>query len=550
MNTASAFLLLIAAAVAWVAFRSTRMPPFPGRFHFVLMHMAAAWWALAAALEWHMPDPGGKVLWAELAWPGIVLAPAGWTFFVWSYVNGRRIRRERLLVGLAAAFAAATLLIALTNGRHHLLYTSIHPMAGGPANELVYEHGPWFFLVTAVLYFGMLVTVFAAVSALHRAPSLYRSHYLALIAAIALPWIGNIIYVSGSGTLFAFDPTPFGLIAAGAVFGFLIQRRDFVDLPPIARNALVDHLPDAVIVLDPNGVIVEANRAACILAGADVAPVGRHMRDLPVLSAVTDPLHWSELPTGGQVWEASIRPASSIEVRRIPLLQAGRMVGAMLVLRDISDRKQMENQLRLALEALERRLSANMELQNRLREDAIRDPLTGVYNRRFFEEMRDDLLADAEAREWPIAAVILDLDHFKKLNDEHGHQAGDATLRAIGGLLQKSVRKTDFVFRIGGEEFLVLMPGMGAEQGIERVERWAAAFRRLTSERRHGVEPATFSAGVAAYPEDGRDWETLVRRADEALYRAKLKGRNRVVGYGQADDAGPDPSVGRDSRAA
>ncbi len=536
-NPAPVLLLLAVLATAWIAYRGRRLPPFPGRDKLVMMHMAAAWWAFAAGMETLSSAPAEKILWAELAWPGIVLAPAGWAFFVWSYVNGRAPRRERLFIGVAALVAAVTTVVALTNDQHHLLYASTRLAGPEPGAAVLYEHGPWFFIVTGILYLVMLATVVITVSELQRAPTLYRMHYLGLLGAVGLPWIANILYVAGAWRLFDFDPTPFAFLVSGLIFQALLARREFVSLPPIARNALLDALPDPVFVIDAHGLVVEVNDAAHVLPDMPEDPVGTRVAELGTLVELAGPLLDSSLSPVAASREAECRSIGrQFEIRRIPLAHRGRVVGTMLILRDVTDRKHMEGQLRLAVETLERRLTANVDLQNRLREETIRDPLTGVYNRRFFDEVRSDLLADARLRSWPIAAVILDLDHFKRLNDEHGHQAGDATLRATGALLLKSIRKSDFVFRIGGEEFLAILPGMDAGGAVERVERWAAAFRRMTAEARHGVVPSTFSAGVAAFPDHASDWEQLIRCADRALYSAKSAGRNRVVSFADLDD--------------
>ena len=174
---------------------------------------------------------------------------------------------------------------------------------------------------------------------------------------------------------------------------------------------------------------------------------------------------------------------------------------------------------------------SNLRLRESLLQQSIRDPLTGLFNRRHLEETLDLELHRATRRGEPISAVMFDVDHFKRYNDLHGHDAGDAVLRALGNLVQTHIRAGDVACRFGGEEFLLLQPGLGAEDARSRAEslRQAVSSLSLTN---HGVElgSITVSMGVATYPEHAHDRAALLKRADEALYRAKQEGRNRVVG--------------------
>ncbi|GIX30556.1 MAG: hypothetical protein KatS3mg124_1028 [Porticoccaceae bacterium] len=157
-------------------------------------------------------------------------------------------------------------------------------------------------------------------------------------------------------------------------------------------------------------------------------------------------------------------------------------------------------------------------------------PLTGLYNRRFADEALALGVAAAARRGEPYAVALLDLDHFKALNDTHGHRAGDQALAAVAAEFRRTLRRSDVVCRYGGEEFLVLMPGTSLAQAVEVVDRLRAAVERLLLDLPDGRRlQITLSAGVAAHPEQGADPDNLVRWADTALYAAKRAGRNRVV---------------------
>ena len=187
-----------------------------------------------------------------------------------------------------------------------------------------------------------------------------------------------------------------------------------------------------------------------------------------------------------------------------------------------------------------------LSLQEKLRVQSIRDPLTGLFNRRYLEESLVRELARCQRRGLSFSVLMLDVDHFKRFNDTHGHPGGDALLAALGKLLQTQLRAEDIACRYGGEEFTVLLPEAGAEQASLRAEQLLQAIRALRVEHMgHELPAVTASIGIAVAGRDGA--EHLLQRADQALYRAKQEGRDRVVvdGQVQASAAGPDGGCDR-----
>jgi diguanylate cyclase (GGDEF)-like protein len=173
---------------------------------------------------------------------------------------------------------------------------------------------------------------------------------------------------------------------------------------------------------------------------------------------------------------------------------------------------------------------SNLKLRETLRQQSVRDPLTGLYNRRFLEETLDRELARLERKNLPLSLIMIDVDHFKSFNDTFGHEAGDAVLRDLGGILQRHVRGGDIACRYGGEEFTIVLPEASLDIGRQRAEmlRDAARELRLVYDGK-SLGAVTLSLGVACFPEHGRRREHLLQVADAALYEAKNGGRNRVV---------------------
>jgi diguanylate cyclase (GGDEF)-like protein len=190
----------------------------------------------------------------------------------------------------------------------------------------------------------------------------------------------------------------------------------------------------------------------------------------------------------------------------------------------------------LRIKALQEELAA---ANATLRKMSQTDGLTGVDNRRHVEERLTEMFEHATRLAEPLAVVMCDVDHFKSVNDTHGHQAGDAVLRQVAEILRDSAREIDRVGRYGGEEFLVILPAASVEDALGFAERVRAAIAGREFVYEGGTLRRTLSAGAAAWPHpDIRHQEALVKAADDALYVAKERGRNRVVAYGTEEFLG------------
>lgn len=172
---------------------------------------------------------------------------------------------------------------------------------------------------------------------------------------------------------------------------------------------------------------------------------------------------------------------------------------------------------------------ANLRLQEALRVQSIRDPVTGLYNRRYLEESLEREISRARRQHQPLAIVMIDIDHFKHFNDTYGHEAGDAILAEVGKLLISEVRADDIPCRYGGEEFCLVMPGATLDVAQARAESLRLAVKSLrVNARGQTLGPITLSAGVACFPTHGLSSAAVVNAADAALYQAKSSGRDRI----------------------
>ncbi|MGH6961079.1 MAG: diguanylate cyclase [Dongiaceae bacterium] len=171
----------------------------------------------------------------------------------------------------------------------------------------------------------------------------------------------------------------------------------------------------------------------------------------------------------------------------------------------------------------------NHRLREELRMQSIRDPLTGLFNRRYLEESLELEVGRAARAQATIGVIMFDVDHFKRFDDSFGHDAGDAVLKVVGETLSAGVRRGDIACRFGGEEFTVIAPGASAEDAARRAETLREAVSAITVlHQGRPLGPITCSLGVASFPAQGTTPAEILQAADKALYRAKQAGRNRV----------------------
>ncbi|CDT98057.1 conserved hypothetical protein [Vibrio coralliirubri] len=218
----------------------------------------------------------------------------------------------------------------------------------------------------------------------------------------------------------------------------------------------------------------------------------------------------------------------------IPLTAHGNTIGIMHLYFGVGDIKidPITEQLAFSVSEHLGLALANLSLQEKLRSQALSDPLTGLFNRRFFEQKLEEHSMNSATSEQPLSLLMLDLDHFKRFNDNFGHDAGDFVLKEISALLKQSVSEDEIACRLGGEELAVLLPHYSMQEATEFGQTLCDTVRSMHLEHKGlSLGQLGVSIGVATYPKPASDTESLVKMADNALYMAKDMGRSRVVNY-------------------
>ena len=332
--------------------------------------------------------------------------------------------------------------------------------------------------------------------------------------------------------------------ASGQIAGRLAIWRDVTEEKRaenelrIFRHAL-EQSPSSILITDSDGYIEYVNRQFGQITGYSLEDVrGKTPRILK--SGETPDSNYQKLwqtIKRGEVWEGEVlnrrKDGTTYWAHELiaPVLDADGKVSRFISMQqDITQRKHAESELRLMNTRLQVQLMENEHLHEQLREEAIRDSLTRLFNRRFMEETLDREVSRAVREPFPISVVMMDVDLFKSINDTYGHQAGDTVLQTLGTLLLENTRISDIACRYGGDEMVVVMPGASLQDAAHRAEEWRAAFSLLEFTLGDARVKTTLSLGIASLPDHAQIPNELLGAADKALYRAKSK-RNYVEIY-------------------
>jgi diguanylate cyclase (GGDEF)-like protein/PAS domain S-box-containing protein len=301
----------------------------------------------------------------------------------------------------------------------------------------------------------------------------------------------------------------------------------------------VEQNPAAIFITDPEGRIQYVNPNFVLLTGYSLKDVSgktpRILKSGETQDDVYDNL-WKTIKAG-QVWEAEVlNRKKSGDLYWVHELIApvrdgeGQATHFVAMQQDITERKHTESELRVVNTRLQVQLTEIEALHDQLREEAIRDGLTRLFNRRFMEETLDREISRAERGTLPISVVMMDIDLFKNINDTYGHQAGDTVLQTLGTMLLENTRISDIACRYGGDEMLVVMPGAMQDMAVARAEEWRTAFSLMEFTFGEEKIKTTLSLGIASFPDQARNPIELLTAADKALYWAKTR-RNQLQCY-------------------
>lgn len=507
----NAFSVLAVLAVFWDKGAFARRPALTALMFATFVYVFGYALEMAGfALEWKR-----YALLVEYA--GIVAVPPLLLEVVGSFGGVGWLRRWEVRI-LTWGLSVATYLTFATSGRHELFYAGLAVVPDGPLRNLVVDPGPVYLALQGYLAVSIFGANVVLIRAWLRSDRSGRGPLFTLMVASLLPWFASLAYLLG-WTPWNLDGPPFLLLPLSLLILWSVRTQALTELRPIARDRVVERLRDPVLVLGHDDRIVDVNAAArALLLRIEPAyePEGRP------LAAFDGLAHWAGRPAIAVPKRPSEGVLRSTGDRDDELHLDGRVLRAELT--EILDGRGRSSGRVLTLHDV----TTYERMQSRLTTLATTDPLTGLPNRRRLFDVARRWIEREGPKGTPLAVVVLDLDHFKHVNDTWGHEAGDRVLRRLAQVIAVEVRSGDMVARLGGEEFVILLPGARVDVARSIAERIRTAIEGTTVHTPQASITVTASLGLAVRTEGAYAFEALLKEADDALYRAKMAGRNRI----------------------
>ena len=534
-------LILNALLALFLAYQLRRQSDAPGRNSMIWMLVMLAVWAFCYAMITLSPTLEDKIFWLKLENIGILTVPSFWFLFVLHYTqfDGWLNKFTSALFFVIPVIALAAI---FNPSWFHHFYSSVQPLSENQG-PLVISRGPVYYLSLAQSYILYLTGIGLLLWRFIQYRNVFRRQVFILIGAVLIPFLINLFYQFAPGIIpehsVRIDLTPISFTITAFLLSIVIFGLRLFDLIPIARYKVLENIPQMVFVIDAQDRVLDANivaqnsleKSLDEIVGGDVIEVFRQWPELINRFLTTHEAH-EEIQIPGD-------PPRTLEIIVSALYNRFKQLeGRIIVAHDVTHRKRLENELKYANVILEKQLEDIKQLREELQEQAIRDPLTNVYNRRFLADAMDRELAQAGRSEKPASVVILDIDFFKQFNDTYGHRCGDYVLQYMAKFLGERIRRGDVLCRYGGEEFVVFMPNAPMGAAYQRAESWRNEIANTFIDYEGLHLKTSFSAGVAGYPAHGTDSDLILRAADKSLYQAKNSGRNRVVLF-QSDGKAP-----------
>ena len=473
---------------------------------FAVTMFCAAIWNVGFAAEIISPSLDQKIFWANIQFIGIVFLPPGW--FVMSMFATGQSRRALKIIPPLMIIPILTLLLAWTNPYHHIFRQnpSINSV-GVPFPVLVSDYSPYFYAVHAPYgYLLFLTSFFLLFRSWKQTPLIYRRQRSVLCISLLIPLLVDTLYVLGITPIPSFNFTSTVFTISGLLLSMNILKNHFLDILPLAYEAAITEMDVGVIVMDAPGRVSHLNPAAEKITGINGnRAIGADVTQIfPALSPVrTSVLEHMEIaiPHG--------EDEHTYQVARSAILQRkNRLVGHVITLNDITDR---------------------VKLHQQIEKLSITDPLTDALNRRALVFYGEQEIQRAHRYHRNLTLILLDVDDFKGINDTYGHPSGDYVLKTIVQTIQKLIRANDFIFRYGGDEFIILLVETDVNEAQEPVNRIHQELEHVSVSAGQDMPlQIQVSLGVTGLSADD-NLEDMLQRTDQALYQAKSAGKGQTI---------------------
>ena len=496
----------------------------------MLCILSVAVYNMAYALDYSSTDAGMKIFWSKWQYLGLGNMLPFLFLFIMDYFGIMTHFKSRYIF-LLWVIPLMVIILAWTNENHGLIWSGFSEI-NPDTNLMVYYHGPLYYLGIIYQYLlGLVLIIILTQQWIKYKRRSFRHQIEIMIPAILLPVLGSLVYLSRLNPLPGMDWVPIGSFFSVVLVTLAITTFRFLDLIPVARDHVFTMIEDGIMVVDYQCRILDWNPALLRLVPKIPMQVGGSANQIfRILGVQNSPFTNLQDPVNLEV-EIEDPEHRIIDIIVSPLVRNKISDGWLVIFDDETEQRLATRGLEKANQTLLLKLDEIEKLQIQLQEQAIRDSLTGLFNRRFFDEYFQNELVRIKRANTPLSLLMVDIDHFKSVNDRFGHEVGDRVLQLLGEILKTMFRKSDVSCRFGGEEFLILLPGLEMDQALNRAEAVREKFEQSSREADFLYSQVTISIGVSNYPLHGENMRDLFRMADKALYQAKEKGRNRVCCY-------------------
>ena len=480
---------------------------------FSYLAIAASVYSFGYALELTAQTISEALAYMRIEYLGIAFLPTFGLLTALEYAGNRWRPSSKPAIAMFAC-SALTLIGMYTTGLHRLYYADLQLARAGALTIIQITHGPWYTATKTYANLALLAGAAAVGRSMITAPPDLKPGHWLFLAGFALMGMSSNAYAAGLSP-YGVDLTPYGFMAMNVLFLIGLSPGQVFDLVSVAKSRVFDGMDDIVVIIDGSNRVADYNPALHRI----VPERGRDYAGelLPMVFERYPEI--AEFATANRDDQADI--ALSDGTDRVFRAQ----------IRTVGQNRKRGGTRMLAKYLTMTNITKEMTMVRTMKDLADLDALTGIANRRSFYDQIEQLTGGQRVG-GPVCVIMLDIDHFKAVNDTYGHRAGDMVLQRIASLLSQNTRAQDILARYGGEEFIMAIPGTDADDALALAERLRASINAFEETYEGQLIKVTASFGIACDTMGpGFDMESLIKDADTALYQAKSLGRDTVVSH-------------------
>ncbi len=469
---------------------------------FAIFMACATIWDLGFVAEVISPSIEGKLFWANIQFIGIVFLPLAWVALS-LLTTGKSLHSIKSLVWVNV-IAFLSLVVIWTDPYHHLFRGTPSLLTTNvPFPILHNDYGIFYFaIIIPYIYALFTASYFILIGFYLKAPAIYRRQSLILMLSVSVPLIIDFLYVLDITPIPYFNFTCIFFSLSGILLNFSIEKNHFLDIRPLAFETAINAMDIGVIVIDSSNRITYLNPAIeKIINQSNDQNIGKNADQIfPDLKQI---IHSDQKKT--EITIPQKDSENNYEIQRSPIIRRkNEIIGQIITLHDITEK------------------TALLKMTEKL---AFTDTLTNALNRRALLTQGEQEIQRAQRYQRNLSIILFDIDNFKHINDTSGHLGGDKILIEIVSAIQKIIRKNDFIFRYGGDEFVILLIETNKQQAYQTAERIRNQLAQITTTQ---TQPISISLGITQLlPNDTLD--SFFQRADQALYQSKSAGKNQTT---------------------